>query len=246
MTDAALLRWTFLLAVASAPSACAIERAVVATLESAGAAGAENGGSAGATAAPAGQVSTLAGGGIGGTPQATPPVSAGGGSDSGDSGGAPMATASGGASGLERAVGGKGGSAPRNVGGEGGSEPGNSGGASDCLNEFERVSAGGAGGTDSSAPDDMACACLGEAPMLLCGADGVTYSALCGSACPTVEIACLHECPCDDGETEPSTMMLWFLPESNSHTRCSDGFACIGFSPQGALESSCITVPTGS
>ena len=64
-----------------------------------------------------------------------------------------------------------------------------------CGDDVERSSGpNGAGGTGGGAN----CNCRQGAYVPVCGVDGTTYDATCGTACVPVDIACQGECPCTD------------------------------------------------
>lgn len=239
ITDAVFNRWTALTAIAIASSACGIEHAVVAALDSGGTAGVENSGSAGE--GQAGQVSTLT------DPQTVDDTRAAPSSGAGGSGGSGVGAATSGSAGSSGSAGTSGsGGAPdseRTLGGAAGIDQRTvSGTTGDCLNVTEPADASGGAGGDIDSDATLACACLGQTPIRWCGMDGVTYEAPCEDDCPAVDVACLHECPCDAMDAAES-MMFWFTPDSDARDACTEGFACIGFSSEtGALRSSCITL----
>src|SRR5260221_8070430 len=56
----------------------------------------------------------------------------------------------------------------------------------------------GSGGASNADAADVDCGCARGAFVTVCGKDGKTYDAICGSACVPVTIACQGQCPCPD------------------------------------------------
>jgi hypothetical protein len=79
--------------------------------------------------------------------------------------------------------------------------------------------------SDASAPSEVVCACLGEG-VRLCGSDGISYSCDGGGACLLPAIACLHTCPCLDGESADGNAIAWFSRECAPSTPCQSGLIC--------------------
>jgi hypothetical protein len=76
---------------------------------------------------------------------------------------------------------------------------------------------GGSGGSATGGTGGVDCNCTLGAYVAVCGVDGKTYDATCGTVCVPVQIACSGECPCPDAGT----------PSCGDAGFCLQGAACV-------------------
>jgi hypothetical protein len=179
-------------------------------------------------------VSTACGGGTTNDAPSTGGVAATGGSSTGGnppaSGGTTPSSGATSSSGGAQASGGTTGSGGHtSSGGSGGTVNGGSGG----------TSSGGSGGS-------LPAGCDCEAPSVwVCGVDGQTYDAGCGSECVPAEIDCSGQCPCDPEAG------CGCVAEGGSNPQCEaqDGlvYVCEGTDWIGSTATDlCEDIPTGA
>jgi hypothetical protein len=98
------------------------------------------------------------------------------------------------------------------------------------------------GGSADARDTGVNCNCGRGAFVPMCGVDGKTYDAACGTACVPVKIACMGQCPCAAGATRPCQLNS----DCDAGQVCYNGLSTGCQSSAGFITGTCVARHAGS